>query len=217
MYQREHGARKKNVYIFAVVRVGTSRWMHGAHSATCPLYFYPSGKFYGAYVSTVYVFIKTLHLCNVVLQFLMLNSFLETAEYPLFGAHVLYDLLLVRSECRRELHSGESDSTQFGGWHVYPGRDVRNAWRSMNSSDGITSRFDTRCFDESSLAFQASLVVENYLFLLLDDLCKNQGDPIARSLLSQRIYPSRTGHAVSASPALISNLSQSFRYCKMIR
>ncbi|WKY06205.1 hypothetical protein Q1695_006422 [Nippostrongylus brasiliensis] len=75
MYQREHGARKKNVYIFAVVRVG---------------------KFYGAYVSTVYVFIKTLHLCNVVLQFLLLNSFLETAEYPLFGAHVLYDLLLGR-------------------------------------------------------------------------------------------------------------------------
>ncbi|KAK6056393.1 Innexin [Cooperia oncophora] len=32
MYQREHGARKKNIYIFAVVRVG---------------------KFYGAYVSTV--------------------------------------------------------------------------------------------------------------------------------------------------------------------
>ncbi|KAK5966536.1 Innexin unc-9 [Trichostrongylus colubriformis] len=75
MYQREHGARKKNVYIFAVVRVG---------------------KFYGAYVSTVYVFIKSLHLCNVVLQFLLLNSFLETAEYPLFGAHVLYDLLLGR-------------------------------------------------------------------------------------------------------------------------
>ncbi|ETN73254.1 innexin-3 family protein [Necator americanus] len=75
MYQREHGARKKNVYIFAVVRVG---------------------KFYGAYVSTVYVFIKTLHLCNVIIQFLLLNSFLETAEYPLFGAHVLYDLLLGR-------------------------------------------------------------------------------------------------------------------------
>ncbi|VDM82243.1 unnamed protein product, partial [Strongylus vulgaris] len=73
MYQREHGARKKNVYIFAVVRVG---------------------KFYGAYVSTVYVFIKSLHLFNVVIQFLLLNSFLETAEYPLFGAHVLYDLLL---------------------------------------------------------------------------------------------------------------------------
>nr|CDJ90691.1 Innexin domain containing protein [Haemonchus contortus] len=75
MYQREHGARKKNVYVFAVIRVG---------------------KFYGAYVSTVYVFIKSLHLCNVVLQFLLLNSFLETAEYPLFGAHVLYDLLLGR-------------------------------------------------------------------------------------------------------------------------
>nr|CDJ87673.1 Innexin domain containing protein [Haemonchus contortus] len=48
MYQREHGARKKNVYVFAVIR------------------------------------------------FLLLNSFLETAEYPLFGAHVLYDLLLGR-------------------------------------------------------------------------------------------------------------------------
>ncbi|KJH43341.1 Innexin [Dictyocaulus viviparus] len=75
MYQREHGATKKNIYIFAVIRVG---------------------KFYGAYVSTVYIFIKTLHLCNVVLQFVMLNSFLETADYPFFGAHVIYDLLLGR-------------------------------------------------------------------------------------------------------------------------
>ncbi|KAJ1362647.1 hypothetical protein KIN20_022273, partial [Parelaphostrongylus tenuis] len=75
MYQRERGATKKNIYIFAVIRIG---------------------KFYGAYVATVYVFIKALHLCNVILQFLMLNSFLETTDYPLFGAHVLYDLLLGR-------------------------------------------------------------------------------------------------------------------------
>ncbi|PAV60769.1 hypothetical protein WR25_22104 [Diploscapter pachys] len=75
MYQRDHGARRKNVYIFAIIRVG---------------------KFYGAYVSTVYCFIKTLHLCNVLLQFLLLNSFLETSDYPMFGAHVLYDLFMGR-------------------------------------------------------------------------------------------------------------------------
>ncbi|CAI4222146.1 unnamed protein product [Auanema sp. JU1783] len=75
MYQRDHGAKRKNVYLFAFVRLG---------------------KFYGSYVSTVYVFIKTLHLCNVLIQFMMLNAFLETSEYPLFGAHVLYDLFMGR-------------------------------------------------------------------------------------------------------------------------
>uniref|UniRef100_A0A8R1HL30 Innexin n=2 Tax=Caenorhabditis japonica TaxID=281687 RepID=A0A8R1HL30_CAEJA len=75
MYQREHGARRNSVYIFAVVKLG---------------------KFYGAYVSSVYIFIKALHLCNVVLQFMLLNSFLQTTDYPMFGAHVLYDLFMGR-------------------------------------------------------------------------------------------------------------------------
>uniref|UniRef100_A0A1I7UFQ1 Innexin n=2 Tax=Caenorhabditis tropicalis TaxID=1561998 RepID=A0A1I7UFQ1_9PELO len=75
MYQREHGARRNSVYIFAVVKLG---------------------KFYGAYVSTVYIFIKALHLANVILQFMLLNSFLQTSDYPMFGAHVLYDLFMGR-------------------------------------------------------------------------------------------------------------------------
>uniref|UniRef100_A0A1I7WN86 Innexin n=1 Tax=Heterorhabditis bacteriophora TaxID=37862 RepID=A0A1I7WN86_HETBA len=80
MYQRDHGSRRRNIYVFAVVRIGQCAFLR---------------KFYGAYVSSVYVFIKTLHLCNVILQFMLLNSFLETSEYPMFGAHVLYDLFLV--------------------------------------------------------------------------------------------------------------------------
>ncbi|PIC36151.1 hypothetical protein B9Z55_015253 [Caenorhabditis nigoni] len=75
MYQREHGARRNSVYIFAVVKLG---------------------KFYGAYVSSVYIFIKALHLANVILQFMLLNSFLQTSDYPMFGAHVLYDLFMGR-------------------------------------------------------------------------------------------------------------------------
>ncbi|CAJ0574536.1 unnamed protein product, partial [Mesorhabditis spiculigera] len=75
VYQRDHGSRRKNIYIFAVVRVG---------------------KFYGAYVSSCYIFIKSLHLINVGIQFVLLNSFLGTADYPLFGAHVLYDLFMGR-------------------------------------------------------------------------------------------------------------------------
>ncbi|CAJ0931182.1 unnamed protein product, partial [Mesorhabditis belari] len=75
MYQRDHGSRRKNIYIFAVVRVG---------------------KFYGAYVSSCYIFIKSLHLINVGIQFVLLNAFLGTSDYPLFGAHVLYDLFMGR-------------------------------------------------------------------------------------------------------------------------
>nr|pir hypothetical protein C18H7.2 - Caenorhabditis elegans [Caenorhabditis elegans] len=75
MYQRDHGARRHSVYIFAIFKLG---------------------KFYGAYVSSVYIFIKALHLANVILQFMLLNSFLQTSDYPMFGAHVLYDLFMGR-------------------------------------------------------------------------------------------------------------------------
>jgi hypothetical protein len=36
---------------------------------------------------------KLLYLINVVGQFLLLNRFLETSEYPLFGGHVILDLI----------------------------------------------------------------------------------------------------------------------------
>uniref|UniRef100_A0A915BHZ2 Innexin n=1 Tax=Parascaris univalens TaxID=6257 RepID=A0A915BHZ2_PARUN len=74
-YQRDYGSRNKSVYLFAVLKLG---------------------KVYGAYVSIVYLFVKGLHFGNVVLQFVVLNNFLETSEYPLFGGHVLYDLLMGR-------------------------------------------------------------------------------------------------------------------------
>ncbi len=73
-YQRDFGARHKSVYLLALVRLG---------------------KVYGAYVSLLYIVMKLLYLVNVIIQFVLLNSFLETSDYPLFGGHVLWDLLLV--------------------------------------------------------------------------------------------------------------------------
>ncbi|KAI1715496.1 innexin domain-containing protein [Ditylenchus destructor] len=71
-YQRDLVAKSKSVFLFALVNVG---------------------RVYGAYVTVVYSFVKLLHLSNSILQFYFLNKFLETADYPLFGGHVLYDLL----------------------------------------------------------------------------------------------------------------------------
>lgn len=73
-YQRELINKSKNVFLFALVSVG---------------------RVYGAYVTIIYTFIKFLHLSNSILQFYFLNKFLETSDYPLFGGHVLYDLLRV--------------------------------------------------------------------------------------------------------------------------
>lgn len=74
-YQRELIKKNKNVFLFALVSVG---------------------RIYGAYVTTIYTFIKFLHLTNCIFQFYFLNKFLETSDYPLFGGHVLYDLLRVK-------------------------------------------------------------------------------------------------------------------------
>jgi len=71
-YQRDLISKSRNVFLFALINVG---------------------KVYGAYVTVVYTFVKLLHLFNVLAQFYFLNKFLETADYPLFGGHVLYDLL----------------------------------------------------------------------------------------------------------------------------
>uniref|UniRef100_A0AC34GSY8 Innexin n=1 Tax=Panagrolaimus sp. ES5 TaxID=591445 RepID=A0AC34GSY8_9BILA len=71
-YQREFGTKRKHVFLFSLLRIG---------------------KVYGSYVTVIYMFVKLLHLSNVILQFYFLNVFLETADYPLFGGHVLYDLL----------------------------------------------------------------------------------------------------------------------------
>ena len=53
------------------------------------------GKVYGAFVSVLYLLTKALYLVNIVGQFALLNRFLETSEYPLFGGHVIWDLLHV--------------------------------------------------------------------------------------------------------------------------
>ncbi|CAD5224401.1 unnamed protein product [Bursaphelenchus xylophilus] len=72
-YQRDFGSKNKSVFIFALVNMG---------------------KVYGAYVCLVYMFIKFFHLANVMVQFYALNAFLETSDYPLFGGHVIYDLMM---------------------------------------------------------------------------------------------------------------------------
>uniref|UniRef100_A0A1I8AUK9 Innexin n=1 Tax=Steinernema glaseri TaxID=37863 RepID=A0A1I8AUK9_9BILA len=74
-YQRDFGTKTKHSFPAASLRLG---------------------KYYGAYVATIYLTVKSLHLSNVILQFILLNSFLETSDYPLFGGHVLYDLLMAR-------------------------------------------------------------------------------------------------------------------------
>lgn len=53
----------------------------------------------------MYMLIKIFHLINVIVQFYALNAFLETADYPLFGGHVLYDLLMVMINMRSYLLS----------------------------------------------------------------------------------------------------------------
>jgi hypothetical protein len=79
-YQRDYGNRNRSVYLWSLVRVG---------------------KLYGAYVTVLYLFVKLLHLGNVLVQFIMLNKFLETSDYPLFGGHVLWDLLMVNFHIKR--------------------------------------------------------------------------------------------------------------------
>lgn len=88
-YQRDLIARSRGVFLFALVNIG---------------------RLYGSYVTMVYTTCKTLHLLNVITQFYFLNKFfiaqilflqnyfrrfLDTADYPLFGGHVLYDLFRV--------------------------------------------------------------------------------------------------------------------------
>ncbi|GMR48020.1 hypothetical protein PMAYCL1PPCAC_18215 [Pristionchus mayeri] len=74
-YQRDRGTSGHEEYIFSALKLG---------------------KIHGSYVQTLYLFIKTLALLNVLLQFALLNQFLDTADYPFFGVHVLYDLFLGR-------------------------------------------------------------------------------------------------------------------------
>nr|CAD2159134.1 unnamed protein product [Meloidogyne enterolobii] len=70
-YQRDLIIRSKGVFLFALINIG---------------------RLYGAYVTLVYSMCKLLHLFNVLIQFYFLNKFLGTADYPLFGGHVIYDL-----------------------------------------------------------------------------------------------------------------------------
>ena len=79
-YQRDFGHKKKAVYLWAFIRLG---------------------KYYGAYVTLLYVITKLLYLVNVFGQFFLLNKFLETSDYPLFGGHVVYDLLQVNIPSKR--------------------------------------------------------------------------------------------------------------------
>lgn len=74
-YQRDFGTKDKSIYIWAFIKVG---------------------KFFGAYCTLLYCLVKGLYLTNVVGQFILLNRFLETNEYPFFGAHIVWDLLHVR-------------------------------------------------------------------------------------------------------------------------
>ncbi|VDK81967.1 unnamed protein product [Litomosoides sigmodontis] len=99
-YQRDYGSRNKSskraveVYRYYI---GIDLVEFDRHDNSVYLFaVLKLGKIYGAYVSVVYLFVKSLHLCNVILQFIMLNNFLETSNYPFFGGHILYDLIMGR-------------------------------------------------------------------------------------------------------------------------
>lgn len=50
-------------------------------------------RYYEAYMSTLYTIIKLLYLANVVGQLFLMNLFLQTDDYNLYGIGVLRDLL----------------------------------------------------------------------------------------------------------------------------
>lgn len=87
-YQRDYGVKNKSVFLFSLLNIGFFK--------KCSKNDLFLGKLYGCYVSLIYMFIKIFHLVNVIVQFYALNSFLETADYPLFGGHVIYDLMMNR-------------------------------------------------------------------------------------------------------------------------
>lgn len=50
-------------------------------------------RYYEAYMTFLYIFIKILFLCNVVGQLFMMNKFLQTDNYNLYGVGVITDLI----------------------------------------------------------------------------------------------------------------------------
>lgn len=50
-------------------------------------------RYYEAYLSTLYIVIKTAYLVNVVGQLFLMNRFLQTDDYNIYGIGVLSDLL----------------------------------------------------------------------------------------------------------------------------
>uniref|UniRef100_A0A5S6QY30 Innexin n=1 Tax=Trichuris muris TaxID=70415 RepID=A0A5S6QY30_TRIMR len=71
-YQREYSRRERSVYLWAFVRIG---------------------KLYGAYVTLIYCFVKSLYFLNVFGQFFLLNRFLASESTAFLGAGVIMNLL----------------------------------------------------------------------------------------------------------------------------
>ncbi|KRY70821.1 Innexin unc-7, partial [Trichinella pseudospiralis] len=71
-YQRDFGRKERSVYLWAFIRIG---------------------KFYGAYVTLMYCFVKFLYFINVFGQFFLLNRFLANENTQFLGAHVVWNLL----------------------------------------------------------------------------------------------------------------------------
>jgi hypothetical protein len=88
-YQRDYGTRKKvSCFVFM-------KHLFVCLQTVFLLSFFRVGKIYGAFVCILYCLVKLLYLANVIGQFVLLNRFLETSEYPLFGGHIILDLLQV--------------------------------------------------------------------------------------------------------------------------
>jgi hypothetical protein len=49
-------------------------------------------RYYEGYMTVLYLFIKFSYLCNVVVNMILMNVFLQTDDYTVYGIGVLIDL-----------------------------------------------------------------------------------------------------------------------------
>ncbi|XP_003380878.1 innexin unc-7 [Trichinella spiralis] len=91
-FQRDFGRKERSVYLWAFIRIG---------------------KFYGAYVTLMYCFVKFLYFINVFGQFFLLNRFLANENTQFLGAHVVWNLLQVGSGVAKFGRLSSSDAVRF--------------------------------------------------------------------------------------------------------
>uniref|UniRef100_A0A7E4UZ64 Innexin n=1 Tax=Panagrellus redivivus TaxID=6233 RepID=A0A7E4UZ64_PANRE len=70
------------------------RFRHGTkHPLHHKIFKYLNIRYYEAYLTYLYLFIKAMFFMNVVLQMFLMNKFLQTDDYDIYGFGVLKDLI----------------------------------------------------------------------------------------------------------------------------